>query len=106
MNPWTSIKRRLTTKNAKAVKKKALAGAELVSAGAALTGGSMLLEEIVSSKDPQVVSHDNVYATDNGSTLFKVEMLAGQEDNEVTTAQIIGYIIFILLALQLLIPCV
>ena len=67
----------MTTKNAKVIKQKAVAGAELVSAGAALTGGLMLLEEMVSSKDPQVVGYDKVYATDNRATLFKVETLAG-----------------------------
>ena len=86
MNPWTAVKRRLTTKNAKAVKQKAFTGAELVGAGVALTGGSMLLEEMVKSKDPQVVSHNNVFATDNGATLFKVETLAGQDDDKITTA--------------------
>ena len=50
MNLWTNIKRRFTAKNAKVVKKKAMAGAELVAAGAALTGGSMLLKEMVKPK--------------------------------------------------------
>ena len=66
----------------------------------------MLLEEMVSSKDLQVAGHDNIYATENGATLFKVETLAGQEVDEVTTIQIIGYIIFVLIALLLLILCV
>ena len=64
----------------------------------------MLLEEMVKTKDTQVVGHDNVYATDNGVTLFKVEMLAGQDDNDFSNGEIIMYIIFILLALLLLIP--
>ena len=65
----------------------------------------MLLEEMVKSKDPQVVGHDNVYATDNGVTLFKVETLAGQDDDDdFSNGEIIMYIIFILLALLLLIP--
>ena len=98
MNPWTSVKRRLTKKNTKAIKQKAVAGAELVSAGAALTGGLMLLKEMVKSNKPQVTGQDNIYATDNGATLFKYETLAGQDNDKVTTAKIIGYIIFILLA--------
>ena len=61
------------------------AGAELLAAGAALTGGAMLLEEAAKPKETPVVGHDNVYSTDNGATLFNVEMLAGQEDNEITT---------------------
>ena len=104
MNPWNAVKRRLTVKNAKAIKQKAFAGAELVGAGAALMGGSMLLEEIIKTKDPQVFGHDNVYATDNGATLFKVETLAGQDDDKFSNGEIIMYIIFILLALLLLIP--
>ena len=92
-------------KNDKVIKQKALAGAELVGAGTALTGGSMLLEEIIKTKDPQVVRDDNVFATDNGATLFKVETLAGQDDDDdFSSGEIIMYIIFILLALLLLIP--
>ena len=90
MNLWNSVKRRLSSQGAKVFKQKAVAGAELVSAVAALTSGSMLLEEMVSSKNLQVAGHDNIYATDNGATLFKVEMLASQGDDEVTTIQIIG----------------
>ena len=57
-------------------------------------------------KEPQLAGHDNVYATDNGATLFKYETFAKQGDDEVNTAEIIGYIIFILLALLLIFPCV
>ena len=63
----------------------------------------MLLEEVTKSKYPQVVGHDNVYTTDNGATIFKVETLAGQDNNKITTSEIIGYIIFIFLALLLFI---
>ena len=106
MNPWTSIKRRLTTKNAKAIKKKAVAGAELLATGAALTGGSMLLKEMVKPKEPQLAGHNNVFVMDNGATLFKYETLAKQDDDRVTTTEIIGYIIFILLALLLIFPSI
>ena len=71
MNIWSSVKRRLKTKRAKAVKKKAAAAGELVVAGAALTGGAMLLEEVSEPSEPQLAGHDNVYATNNGATLFK-----------------------------------
>ena len=66
----------------------------------------MLLEEMVKPKEPQLAGHDNVYATDNGATLFKYETLAEQGNDAVTTAEIIGYIIFILVALLLIFPCV
>ena len=58
MNMWNSVKRRMTKKNAKAVKKKAVAAGELVAAGAVLTGGSTLLEDIVKPKEPQLTAHE------------------------------------------------
>ena len=76
MNVWSSVKRRMQSKRAKAVKKKAVAAGELVAAGAALTGGSMLLKEMVKPSEPQLAAHDNVYTTDNGATLFKYKTLA------------------------------
>ena len=81
INLWTAIKKRFTAKNAKVIRKKVFAGAKLVAARAALTGGAMLLEEATKPKETPVVGHDNVYATDNGATLFKLETLAGQEDD-------------------------
>ena len=103
MNIWSSVKRRLKTKRAKAVKKKAAAAGELVVAGAALTGGAMLLEEVAKPSEPQLAGHDNVYATDNGATLFKYETLAEEEDG-ITTAQILGYVLLMLIAVLLLFP--
>ena len=52
MNIWSSVKRRLQTKRAKAIKRKATAAGELVVAGAALTGGAMLLEEVAKPNEP------------------------------------------------------
>ena len=66
MNIWSSVKRRLQMKRAKAVRQKATAAGELVVAGTALTGGVMLLEEVAKPSEPQLAGHDNVYATDNG----------------------------------------
>ena len=63
----------------------------------------MLLEEATKPKDPLVVGHDNVYATDNGATLFKVETLARQDDDGITTSEIIGYIILVFLMILLFI---
>ena len=42
-----------------------------------------------------------MYATDNGVTLFKYETLAEEEDG-ITTAQIIGYVILVLITLTLI----
>ena len=103
MNIWSSVKRRLQTKRAKAIKRKATAAGELVVAGAALTGGAMLLEEVAKPNEPQLAGHDNVYATDNGATLFKYETLAEEEDG-ITTAQILGYVLLVLIVVLLLFP--
>ena len=104
MNMWNSVKRRMTSKKAKAVKKYALAAGELITAGAALTSGSMLLEEMVKPSEPQLAGHNNVYTTNNRATLFKYEILAEQDDDGVTTSEVIWYIIFILLAILLIFP--
>ena len=50
----------------------------------------MLLEEAAKPKPPQ--GHDNVYATDNGATLFKYETLASEGEG-ISTSEIIGYTI-------------
>ena len=103
MNIWSSVKRRLQRKRAKAVRQKATAAGELVVAGAALTGGAMLLEEVAKPSEPQLAGHDNVYATDNGATLFKYETLADEEDR-ITTAQVLGYVLLVGIAILLLFP--
>ena len=95
----------MKTKRAEAIKKKAAVAGELVVAGAALTGGALLLEEAVKPGEPQLAGHDNVYATNNGATLFKYETLAEEEDG-ITTAQIIGYVLLVLIAIMLLFPIV
>ena len=69
-----------------------MAGVELVGAGAALTGCAMLLEEATKPKLAPTSGQDNVYATDNGATLFKYETLASEEE-AVPTSEIIGYVI-------------
>ena len=102
VNPWTAIKRRFTAKNAKAIRNKAFAGTKLIAAGAALTGRAMLLKEAATPKRTPFAGHDNVYATDNWASLFKVEALAGQEDSKITTSEIIGYVILIQVFLMIL----
>ena len=77
----------------KKVRGKAIAGVELVGAGAALTGGAMLLEEAAKPKLPQ--GHDNVYATDSGPSLFKYETLASEDDG-ISASEIIGYSIIMI----------
>ena len=94
----------MQTKRAKAVKKKAVAAGELVAPGVALTGGSLLLEEMVKPGEPKLAGHDNVYATGNDATLFKYETLAEQDDDGIATAQIIGYNLLVLIAIMLLFP--
>ena len=90
-------------KRAKAVRQKATAAGKLIVAGTALTGGVMLLEEVAKPSEPQLAGHDNVYATDNGATLFKYETLADEEDG-ITTAQILGYVLLVFIAILLIFP--
>ena len=63
----------------------------------------MLLEEVAKPSEPQLAGHDNVYATDNGATLFKYETLAEEEDG-ITTAQVLGYVLLVCIAVLLLFP--
>ena len=58
------------------MRQKAVAGAELVAAGAALTGGSILMKKMVDLQpSPQLNGHDNVYAVDLSPCLIKVETI-------------------------------
>ena len=55
------MKRRMNKDRRKLVRQKAMAGAELVAASTALTGGSILMEKMVDSDpSPQLSGHDNV----------------------------------------------
>ena len=87
------------------MRQKAVAGAELVAAGTALTGGSILMEKIVDSgPSPQLSGHDNVYAVDLSPSFFKVELLAGKED--ISTIKIVGWVIFGIILLLLSVPVI
>ena len=64
----------------KIAKQKAMTGVELVGSGAALTGGSILMEKMVESPPgPQFTGHDNIYAADSSPSFIKIESLAGQD---------------------------
>ena len=102
---WTKIKRRLNKDRRKLVRQMAVAGAELVAAGTALTGGSILMEKMVESDpSPQLSGHDNVYAVDSSPSFFKVESLAGKDD--ISTIEIVGWVIFGLILLLLSVPLI
>ena len=49
MKMWADIKKRLSKSRMKIAKQKAVAWIELVGAGAALTGGSILMEKMLES---------------------------------------------------------
>ena len=89
------MKKRFQTKTAKRIRNKAISGVKLVGTSASLIGGAMLLEEVAKPKVAPATGHDNIYATDNGATLFKYETLVGQED-DITTSEIIGYVILVI----------
>ena len=55
MRIWKSIKRRLgKERRLKEMKKKAVAGLELVGSGALLTGGSVLMERLTEDDSPSI----------------------------------------------------
>ena len=71
------------------MRQKAMASAKQVAAGAALTGGSILMEKMADSEPSlQLSGHDNVYVVDLSPSFIKVELLAGKED--ITTHEIVG----------------
>ena len=93
MTMWSKIKRRLNKDRRRLIKQKAKAGVELVGAGAALTGGSILMEKMIESPPcPQVARHDNIYAADSSPSFIKIESLAGEDD--MSTLEIAGWIVF------------
>ena len=86
-------------------KQKVIAGVELVGAGAALTGGSILMEKMVESPpSPQVTRHDNVYAADSSPSFIKIELLAGQDS--MSLLEVMGWVLFSLILILLSIPVV
>ena len=88
MQMWTKIKQRMNKDRRKLIRQKAVAGAELVGAGAALTGGSILMEKMDDSDpSPQLSGHNNVYGLDSSPSFFKVESLAGKD--EISTIEIV-----------------
>ena len=52
----------------------------------------------------QLSGHDNVYTVDSSPSFFKVESLAGKED--ISTLEIVGWVIFGLILLLLSIPVI
>ena len=77
MKMWTKIKRRMNKDRRKVIRQKSLAGMELVRAGTALTGGSILMEKMVDLEpSPQLSGHDNIYTVDSLPSFIKIESLA------------------------------
>ena len=105
MQMWARLKRRMNKDRRKLVRQKAMAGAKLVAACAALTGGSILMEKMVDSDPtPQLNGHDNVYAVDSSPSFFKVESLAGKD--ELSTIEIVGWVVDGLILLLLTVPLI
>ena len=90
---WADIKKRLSKSRMNIAKQKAIAGVELVRAGAALTGDSILMEKMVESPPgPQVTGHDNVYAADSSPSFIKIESLAGTDS--MSALEFTGWVLF------------
>ena len=63
------------------------------------------MEKMVDSDPtPQPSGHDNVYAVDSLPSFFKVESLAGKD--ELSTIEIVGWVIFGLILLLLTVPLI
>ena len=89
----------------KLIRQKAMAGMELVGAGAALTGGSILMEKMVDSEpSPQLSGHDNIYAADSSPSFIKIESLASKED--MSALEITGWVVFGIILILLSIPVI
>ena len=54
MQIWENIKKRLNKKNRKTMKKKAITGLELLTAGGLLMGGSRIMEKLTEDSSPQI----------------------------------------------------
>ena len=63
------------------------------------------MEKMVDSDPkPQLSGHNNVYAVDSSPSFFKVESLAGKD--ELSTIEIIGWVVFGLILLLLTVPLI
>ena len=102
---WTKIKRRMNKDRRKVIRQKAVVGMELVGAGAALTGGSILMEKMVDSEpSPQLSGHNNIYAAYSSPSFIKIESLASKED--MSALEITGWVIFGIILILLSIPVI
>ena len=102
---WTKIKQRMNKNRRKVIRQKAVTGMELVGAGAALTGGSILMEKMVDSEpSPQLSGHDNIYAVDLSPSFIKIESLASKED--MSALKITGWVVFGIILILLSIPVI
>ena len=102
---WVKIKRRLNKDRRRIVKQKAIAGVEVVGAGAALTGGSILVEKMIESPPgPQGTGHDNIYTADSSPSFIKIESLSGEDD--MSALEITGWVLFSIILILLSIPVV
>ena len=105
MKIWSNVKKCLSKSWMKVAKQKAVAAIELVGAGAALTGGSIMMEKMVESPpSPQVTGHDNVYAADSSPSFIKIESLVGKDS--MPALEITGWVLFSIILILLSIPVI
>ena len=105
MKMWTNIKKRLSKSKMKVAKQKAMARVELVRAGTALTGGSILMEKMVESPpSSQVTEYDNIYAADSSPSFIKIESLTGKDS--MSALEITGWVLFSIILILLSIPII
>ena len=89
----------------KEVKKKAVAGLELVGAGALLTGGSVLMERFTEDNSLSISSQDIVYNLDISLAKFKFKSLS-KGKNKMCTWETLGWVIFGFFIILFIIPVI
>ena len=70
------------------MKKKAIAGLELIAAGGILTGGSRIMEKLTEESSPQISAQEVTY-----TALIKFKSLQG-ETSKMNTLKIVGWVVF------------
>ena len=87
MRVWQIIKRRLNKSGRmKEIKKKAVAGLELIGSDALLTGGCVMMERLTEDSSPQIFGQDIIFNSDTSSAIIKFESLS-KGQNKMTTLE-------------------
>ena len=86
------------------MKKKAVAGLELVGAGALLMGGLVLMEYLTEDYSPSISGQDIVYNSDTSPAIFKFESLS--KGSKMSILETLGWVLFRFFVLLIIIPVI